>query len=538
MMKTHELPPNAGRVINSLRDAGYDFNTAVADIVDNSIAAKASTVAITASCMPHNGQIDISITDNGTGMAIEEVFNAMTYGSEERTDLHSLGKFGLGLKTASTSQCRRVSLISRRSVNDQLFKLVLDIDHAKDANRWEYLEETVSSLDKRLFEKGTNNGTGTLVRWEKCDRVLPRKYKQPGGKLHQTAFKKKITGLKFHLAIVFQRFLDEEDDRAPNVQITLNGEVIKPWDPFCKQIDSTIQLPPKEIVADQDDWNKTVFTVAAFIVPTRDEMSSWDAEKVFPKGISPDKLQGIFVYRENRLIHWGDWCKLRKTEFHYRLCRIELSFSSELDKLFNVDFKKSQIQIDSALGEYLLSEIIEPARRKAEQRYRGNITRRVSREAEQLHSRANAAITKQSVAARSYEVKRTSDGRPRVTTIHGATFTESTPVLRDERGSSILPVKELPEGVLWQPRIVEDAASIMRASVEINTSHPFYAKAYSLCKNDPNAIRALDYLLWSLANAEYSSKDQRSIDNFEEMRREVSRNLRNLAKELPHVADN
>lgn len=129
------------------------------------------------------------------------------------------------------------------------------------------------------------------------------------------------------------------------------------------------------------------------------------------------------------------------------------------------------------------------------------------------------------------------DGRPRVTTVHGATFIESTPVLKDNAGNGILPVEQLPENVLWQPRIVEDSSSIMRTSVEINTSHPFYEKAFSLCKNDPNAIRALDYLLWSLADAEYSAKDQESLENFEEMRREVSRNLRNLAKDLPNPSN-
>lgn len=532
-MKIHELPPSAGRVINSLRDAGYDFNTAVADIVDNSISANATSILITATMGSRSGQIDVTIADNGCGMSPDEVLNAMKYGSDERVDSHSLGKFGLGLKTASTSQCRKVSLVSRKNGSDEPFKLVLDIDHALRTNRWEYLEGPATAVELQALKRVADDHAGTVVRWEKCDRILSRKYSKPGGQTHQAAFYRKVNELRFHLSVVFQRFLDFEDGRAPNVKISLNGERIHPWDPFCKKLGGTEVTFADNILVETDTEEDVPFNVAAHVVPSRDELNLFELESVFPQGVSPDKLQGIYVYRENRLIHWGDWCKLRKPDFHYRLCRIELSFNSDLDEIFNVDFKKSRIEIDPSVGEYLLSEVIDPARKKAEARYRGQASIRHKREAEVLHAKANSDIGKQAASSRSYYVQKLSDGQSKVVTKSGATFIESKPIIRDEKAGGVIAVTELPDSVLWQPRLVENSSSILQTSVEVNVSHPFYQRAYDLCKENPNAIKALDYLLWSLANAEYSAKDQQSIDNFEEMRREVSRSLRKLAEELP-----
>lgn len=532
-MKIHELPPSAGRVISSLRDAGYDFNTAVADIVDNSISANATTILVAAEMNNRTGQIDVTIADNGCGMTPDEVLNAMKYGSDEREDSHSLGKFGLGLKTASTSQCKRVSLLSRKSGGEDPFKLVLDIDHALNTNRWEYLEEPATAVEMQFLKRVADGHAGTAVRWEKCDRILSRKYSKPGGQTHQAAFDRKVNELRFHLSVVFQRFLDFEDRRAPNVRIALNGEQIHPWDPFCRTLSGTEITYSSNILVETNSEEEAPFNIAAYVVPSRDELSLSELESVFPQGISPDKLQGIYVYRENRLIHWGDWCKLRKPDFHYRLCRIELSFDSDLDEIFNVDFKKSRIEIDPSVGDYLTSEVIDQARKKAEARYRGQASVRHKREAEVLHARANNDIGKQAASSRSYHIQKLSDGQSKVVTKSGATYIEPKPIIRNEKNGGVIPVTELPDSVLWQPRLVESASSILQTSVEVNVSHPFYQKAYALCKDNPNAIKALDYLLWSLANAEYSAKDQKSVDNFEEMRREVSRSLRKLAEELP-----
>ena len=539
-MNTYELAPNAGRVINSLRDAGYSFNTAIADIVDNSISAGATVVSIWAGCDRRDGKINVSIADNGSGMTKDEVLNAMRYGSDERADAHSLGKFGLGLKTASTSQCRRVSVLSKKGKRGDIFKLILDIDHAIATNRWEYLEDTPTDKELDLFSRAfpdrSGIGSGTMVRWEKCDRILTRKYKDPGGSVQQNALEKKLDDLAFHLGIVFQRFLDEKDPRAPYVDIQLNGKKIKYWDPFCRDLPATIEVSSDDYPIEVDAEQVLPLHVGAYVVPNRDELTIEQMKKVFPPMKSPDSLQGIYIYRENRLIHWGDWCGLWKTEFHQRLCRIDLSFDSRLDSFFNVDFKKSRINIDRSIAEALLTKIIAPARDLADKRYRRSEVVEVKRQSTSIHENADADISRRAFDSREYYVRPVNQNRTEITPKRSrSTYIETLPVITSDKDSAIFPVPSLPDDVLWRPRIVRSSESGCISGVEINISHPYYQRAYSLCKNDPNAIKALDYLLWAIANAEYSSKDERSKKNFEELRRGVSRSLRNLSDEFPEV---
>ena len=106
------LAPDPARIVEGLRDTGYDFNTAMADLVDNSIAANATLIKVKIDMTP-NGTVKAYIADNGCGMNFDGLRNAMRYGSAQRTDPNSMGKFGLGLKTASTAFCRSLSLISK-----------------------------------------------------------------------------------------------------------------------------------------------------------------------------------------------------------------------------------------------------------------------------------------------------------------------------------------------------------------------------------------------------------------------------------------
>lgn len=529
----HELPPNAGRMIESLRDAGYDFETAVADIVDNSISAGATLVNIAATCSERNGNMRVIIADNGKGMSLEEVCNAMTYGSDERSEKHSLGKFGLGLKTASTSQCRKLSLISRNGGDVKPVKLVLDIDHAAQTNRWEYLEIEPKPDDCRYLDNVALGHSGTVVKWKKCDRILPRKYSTPGGTAQQNAFAAKLDSLRFHLGIVYQRFLDFDDDRASNVRIVLNGEDIKPWDPFCKKMPETEQIVQRRIDIHDDEVGADLsLEVGAYVVPSRDELSSKQERIVFPEGQSPDKLQGIYIYRENRLIHWGDWCKLARSEFHQRLCRIELSFDSELDDCFHVDFKKSKITIDSSVAEWLKANILAPARAAADKRYRGGATAAAKKEAKALHKKANNTIVKKAAEDRAYFIQSMPDNKVKVRNKKGATFVEEKAVEEKEQDMPIVPVDNLPDDLLWEARLFKDENGRFATRAAVNVSHPFYQRAYKACKGNDDAIKALDYFIWSLADAEYATKDDASRENYEDMRREVSHSLRKLAESL------
>ena len=187
--------PNASRLIYGLRDTGYNVKTAAADIIDNSIAAGAKNINIEIQLL-HDGRKVVYFGDDGHGMNHEEVRNAMRYGADRRPDAKSLGKFGLGLKTASSSVCKRYSVISRRSEDQPLAKLTWDLEHVEQRNVWEMLAEPVMADQNEMFEEYCGP-TGALVIWENCDRLLSKEY-TPGTK-EQAAVKRMSEALSKHL---------------------------------------------------------------------------------------------------------------------------------------------------------------------------------------------------------------------------------------------------------------------------------------------------------------------------------------------------
>ena len=175
-----DVPPDPERISEGLRDTGYEFSTAVADIIDNSIAAGATVVDVRMA-IDFGGRIFVSITDDGCGMDREGLINAMRYGSRRRVDPSSLGKFGLGLKTASTAFCRRLSVISRSSDTGPVLKATWDLDHIAKSEKWELLLGPSGPEEKKLLDTVATGKSGTVVLWENVDRLL-REYAKPDGK--------------------------------------------------------------------------------------------------------------------------------------------------------------------------------------------------------------------------------------------------------------------------------------------------------------------------------------------------------------------
>ncbi|GAG35420.1 unnamed protein product, partial [marine sediment metagenome] len=229
MEEIHEIIPSAKRLIKSLRDIGYDFSTAVADLIDNSIEAGASRVDI---MVEFDGDDSfVRIADNGRGMSNDELKEAMRYGSERIYNEDDLGKFGLGLKTASMSQCQSFSIASRNTKEiKKIASFCWDLSHIEKTNKWEILapkkKEIITLLHDPLSEH-----TGTVVLWERLDRILG--FKHPYG---EPARKKLISicrELEDYLAMVFHKFLANENSKQ-QLDIYLNWNKIKPWDPFAR----------------------------------------------------------------------------------------------------------------------------------------------------------------------------------------------------------------------------------------------------------------------------------------------------------------
>lgn len=516
-------PPDPERVIEGLRDTGYDFNTAIADIVDNSIAAEATRIDILINMDPQN-EVTVYISDNGSGMNLPQLRNAMKYGSDRRPDPSSLGKFGLGLKTASTSFCRKLSLVSRGD-DGKTRKVQWDLDYVAQKG-WKLKSLPVSDDELEILEQTAGDGTGTLVVWENNDRFFLRDYKQKSSA--QNALDKMIDRLYFHLSVVYQRFLDVSFSAARNVEIYLNNKQVEPWDPFCKGEENTEELAVKTIKVTMPTGETSGFTLKAYAIPRTDTYSDKQAEK--RARVSTDYM-GFYIYRENRLIHFGDWLNMFVKDPHDSLLRIDFSFDHTLDDAFNVDIKKSKIQLNEQIYAFIRDQFLPAPKRTANQKYRKGVDKAVSKQSKNAHSASNQNIEEKAPAIEQTKVTVTDAAKGQVVIQNqNGSFTHTIVVQSAEKPDEcrVIPVDTLEGNVLWEPAIIGG-----KHAVRINKAHPYYQKIYFPVLGESVLVTGMDALLWALAETELNLYNDATRDLYEDIRYQVSRALKKLVADLP-----
>lgn len=514
--------PDPARTMQGLRDTGYEFNTAVADLVDNSIAAHATAVDIRL-LADDRGNIRLSIADNGDGMSRNGLINAMRYGAPERSDPASLGKFGLGLKTASTAYCRCLSVVSRDSGSTPALMATWDLDHVANKGEWELLftdepdDEALEHLDAVAA-----GHSGTVVVWTKVDRLLTH-YKNAAGGHARNGLEKRRAALIEHVAMVYQRFLDPNDQRAPHVTIRVNGTEVRAWDPF--------QVAHSELLASENvavDGTTAKFSVRAYLLPRPEEFPS---EEVAKAAKIATTRQGIYVYRQDRLIHDADWLGMFQIEPHLNLLRVEFSFTYELDEFFHLDIKKSQIILDDELWNWLKDQFLPAPRREANRRYREGEKKEITKASKGAHDSSNRTIGTKEAEVGGAEVNITDPNAGMVTVINPkGKFTLKLPVGPANRPGEVFvqPSSAVTDGMLFEPCIIEQ-----HKAVRINTEHDYYRKVYVPNLKNGVTIQGMDSLLWALAVAELSATTDKTAESFADMRFEVSRILRKLVEGLP-----
>jgi len=525
MAEEIEVLPDPKRLIEGLRDTGYEFDTAVADIIDNSIAAEATLVDLVLN-MDFRGYVRLSIADNGYGMNRKDLINAMKYGSARRPDPSSLGKFGLGLKTASTAFCRCLSVVSRAAGKAKLLEATWDLDHVAKSRKWELLvsdEPDTETADH--LESVSPNSAGTVVVWRNVDRLM-KTYQNPGGTHAQNALKKLRDNLIEHIAMTYQRFLDPDDKRASDIEIRVDGVPVAPWDPYC--VDVSELAVEKTMPVEMGNGKEAEFTVRAFILPRKEDFPDEESARNARLG---NERQGIYIYREGRLIHDADWLGMYSKEPHGTLLRVEFSFDHRLDEAFHIDIKKSQIILNEDLWTWLKDEFLTAPRREANNRYRQGVRKHVTAKAKGSHDVSNRNIkSKESELDKAkVTVLNTDTGECEVENQKGQ-FRLKLNIGSASRPEEVFvqPVESLNDNILFEPTIVDQ-----HQSVRINTSHPYYHKVYVPNLQEGVTIQGMDSLLWSLCVSELSTISDATASHFEEMRFEVSRLLRKLVEDLP-----
>ena len=330
--------------MDSLRDIGYDASGAVADLVDNSIDADARNVEITI----HADGADswIRIADDGTGMSRGQLDEAMRYGSARNYDETDLGAFGLGLKTASLSQCRRLTIATRTSPRSRIEIRRWDLDRISRRDAWELQRLTPSECPNHLTDP-LRDGCGTVVLWERLDRVLD--YSRPDGAAAMARLDALRVQVAEHLAMVFHRFIDGNLRRGRNrISIFLNGIWLEPWDPFALSESKTRDLKRQWLPLRHGNRTHRV-GIRPHILPNQIQFSSPEAhaEAAGPK--KWNRQQGLYIYRRDRMIQSGGWNRLRTTDEHSKLARIAVDIPPAADEAFRTNVSKMTVTLPNEL---------------------------------------------------------------------------------------------------------------------------------------------------------------------------------------------
>jgi hypothetical protein len=362
-----EIIPSAKRLIKSLRDIGYEFEDAVADLVDNSIEAKATVVKIS---LIFNGENSyLTIADNGLGLASKEIQEAMRFGSNRKySEDGDLGRFGLGLKTASLSQCERLTVSSRQGEERaRINSYCWDLNHIEKTNRWEILKIEKDELKFEVVDS-LKDTTGTVVTWERLDRLMG--YRYPSGEFAKKQSQQMIAVLRSHLGMIFHRFLAGEVTNK-RISIFINDERVQAWDPFSRGEKHTLKLDEILIPI---DFNQGIYNVRLrpHILPPQSLYSSSKAHAIASGPNKWNKQQGLYIYRAGRVIQSGGWNGIRTSDEHTKLIRIALFIPHQLEELFQVNVAKKHASLPRQLKSELSIKIASITQ-KAQEIYRDKL---------------------------------------------------------------------------------------------------------------------------------------------------------------------
>ncbi|MEZ8125392.1 hypothetical protein BCT90_02695 [Vibrio lentus] len=319
------ITPSAASMIENLRSFGYSVEEAIADIIDNSISANATYVDIEMKW--YGDRSYIAIRDNGHGMTETELVQAMRPGSKNpnaERNSNDLGRFGMGLKSASFSLGKGLTVFSHKDGSYSLRRW--DLDLVSNLNKWKILKDQSSESRYDYIDEGTS---GTVVLIENLDRMLS--LNGSGSVISDDDFYSIQAKIRHHLSLVFHRYISQG-----RVVLSINKRKLPPFDPHFGF----------EVL---DQENKSVInenvSISSFIVPREDELPI-STKRLLKREVGFNQLQGVYIYRNDRIISYGGWLNLgrrhsMKINDDYALGRLIVDLKNREDKNWRIDIKKS-----------------------------------------------------------------------------------------------------------------------------------------------------------------------------------------------------
>lgn len=364
MSDLRENRPSADILMLSMRAMGYSFESAVADIVDNSISADASRISLRFGIDP--AEVYVAICDDGCGMNQSELFDAMKYGSEQKRDGRAdndLGRFGLGLKAASLSQCRKLTVASKK--NGTISACIWDLDIVEEKQDWymvECDEDQIKAIKSVIWLDSVEHGT--VVVWENFDLL-----EKSVGSVYSALMKYQDTTANY-LALIFHRYLNRP--KTTCIEITVNNYRLTGLDPFLENHNKTNVRKRVEIPIKDNTGVERMVVVQPYVLPFQKDLSAED--KRLSGGMENYRSrQGFYIYRNERLIVWGKWFGRPRDELT-KYARIKVDIPNTLDDIWGIDIKKQSAEIPASIRQRL-NRAIDDAMDSAikAQTYRGRI---------------------------------------------------------------------------------------------------------------------------------------------------------------------
>lgn len=354
------LNPDLG-MFDSIRDMGYSVENAIADLIDNSLAAQSTQINI--EIIFDKDKSYIRIEDNGTGMNKARLYEALTFGKKPKNNRapEDLGRFGMGLKTASLSQGKRLSVSTRFEGNEEVG--VWDTDFVNNIAKAWAIKTSPFQTTKDLLVPQIESQTGTVIVIEILDKLLNEKAED------SELFYKKIDAVGDHLSLIFHRFI--QGNKVSPVSIYYQGNELRPIDPFAFK---------KITVKGEGRYFNDSVIVRAYILPHESKMSKADIKKAsLENGFTFN--QGFYVYRANRLIVCGGWLNMSddlKSIEPTKLCRILIDIPNDLDGIWGIDVKKSKAVIPNTIYNEV-EKIVKNTYESSKERYKHRSKRKSNR---------------------------------------------------------------------------------------------------------------------------------------------------------------
>lgn len=525
--------PNAARTFEALRNLGYNLYSSIADIVDNAIteAVKAKNIDVYFD-FDSDGNIVCRIQDDGCGMSSKELEEAMRLGTDTTYEENDLGKFGMGMKTASLSHCDTLTIISKRK-NEDICGFRWDITEIQKTGRWTLLELNEIEIEKILIRENLEmNEHGTIVFWDNIFLINENYRSYKNEKFAQNYYFRLLSNIQQHLGMIYHRFLDGTLIKEESINLTVNDNPIIPWDPFCRDEPNTEEIELKKELKELiiPGYSKAV-RIRGYVLPNKIGFTSEEAWKKAKGLLSWNDSQGYYIYRANRIIRFGGWHNTKAKDEHDKLARVSIDIDSSLDNLFQITVNKNKVQFPEILYHHLKTNVNPKIIKKAKARYNKSEDKLKVRNQFRKSKKKIDSVSKGLLKENKIKTKVSQNGQSNAVQVKNPSGTWISNKINDflkygsEKDYEIVS-DHIGDGSFW--KIVCDHNN--KFKVIINASHPFYTRIYKSSKNKA-ATSAMDALIFSLAFAELYNKNDQNAHLFDTFKTVCSKALEKITKE-------